>query len=238
MSARDQILGGIRSALDRAGRAEADHTEAENRLAARARNLIPARVDRDRAGLIALFREMALAVDTTIDTVPTLDEVPQAISNYLKSLNLPAQIKRSLDPVLEDLPWESAPLLDVAAGRAEDADTCSVTTALAAIAETGTLMIASGGAEADTASRTSGMGPSTLNFLPETHIVVLPADRVVGPYEDGWDKVRAILGVGQMPRTLNMITGPSRTGDIEQKVQLGAHGPRRLHIVLVDPEAA
>jgi L-lactate dehydrogenase complex protein LldG len=37
-----------------------------------------------------------------------------------------------------------------------------------------------------------------------------------------------------MPRTVNFITGPSRTGDIKQRIQLGAHGPRRLHIVLVD----
>jgi L-lactate dehydrogenase complex protein LldG len=37
-----------------------------------------------------------------------------------------------------------------------------------------------------------------------------------------------------LPRTVNLITGPSRTGDIEQRIQLGAHGPRRLHIVLVE----
>jgi L-lactate dehydrogenase complex protein LldG len=37
-----------------------------------------------------------------------------------------------------------------------------------------------------------------------------------------------------LPRTVNFITGPSRTGDIEQRIVLGAHGPRRLHIVVVD----
>ena len=37
-----------------------------------------------------------------------------------------------------------------------------------------------------------------------------------------------------LPRTVNFITGPSRTGDIEQRIELGAHGPRRLHIVVVD----
>jgi hypothetical protein len=40
-----------------------------------------------------------------------------------------------------------------------------------------------------------------------------------------------------MPRTVNLITGPSRTGDIEQTIELGAHGPRRLHIIL-DASAA
>ena len=41
----------------------------------------------------------------------------------------------------------------------------------------------------------------------------------------------------EWPRTVNLITGPSRTGDIEQRIQLGAHGPRRLHIILVDETA-
>ena len=74
--------------------------------------------------------------------------------------------------------------------------------------------------------------PSTLNFLPDTHVVVLKAEDVVGPYEDALDRVRA-RGNG-MPRTINFVTGPSRTGDIEQQIQLGAHGPRRLHILLVE----
>jgi L-lactate dehydrogenase complex protein LldG len=54
---------------------------------------------------------------------------------------------------------------------------------------------------------------------------------VVAAYEDGWDRLRE---GGGMPRAINFITGPSRTGDIEQRIELGAHGPRRLHIILVD----
>jgi L-lactate dehydrogenase complex protein LldG len=73
--------------------------------------------------------------------------------------------------------------------------------------------------------------PTTLNFLPDTHIVVLRASRVVGPYEDGWARLRE---AGAMPRAVNFVSGPSRTADIEQTIQLGAHGPRRLHIVLVE----
>ena len=99
----------------------------------------------------------------------------------------------------------------------------SVTPAFAGIAETGTLMLTSGKDR-----------PATLNFLPETHIVVLKASQVVGAYEDAWDLLRQAEGEGVMPRSVNLITGPSRTGDIEQKIQLGAHGPRRLHIVVVE----
>ena len=101
-----------------------------------------------------------------------------------------------------------------------EGDAVSLTPCFAAIAETGTLMLVSG---RDT--------PTTLNFLPDTHIVVLRADQVLPHYEEGWSRLRAS---GPMPRTVNFITGPSRTGDIEQRIQLGAHGPRRLHIVLVD----
>ena len=79
--------------------------------------------------------------------------------------------------------------------------------------------------------------PTTLNFLPENHIVVLKASQVVGPYEDAWDRLRAANGEGRLPRTVNFITGPSRTGDIEQTIQMGAHGPRRLHVILVEDEA-
>ena len=61
----------------------------------------------------------------------------------------------------------------------------------------------------------------------------LTAKDIAGDYESAWDKVRGAYGKGRMPRTVNFITGPSRSGDIEQTLLLGAHGPRRLHIVVV-----
>ena len=81
--------------------------------------------------------------------------------------------------------------------------------------------------------------PTTLNFLPDNHFVVVFADDLVGDYESVFAKLRAAYGAGAAPRTLNFITGPSRSADIEQTLLLGAHGPRRLHIVVVgaSPEA-
>jgi L-lactate dehydrogenase complex protein LldG len=73
--------------------------------------------------------------------------------------------------------------------------------------------------------------PSTINFLPDNHVAIVRASQVVATYEDGWDRLRT---TGAMPRTVNFVTGPSRTADIELKIQLGAHGPRRLHLVVVD----
>ena len=121
-------------------------------------------------------------------------------------------------------------MLEIRRGRAEDADHVGVTGAFAGIAETGTLMLISG-----------PESPTRNNFLPDTHIVVLRGAQVAASYEEAWDRLRARSGApsgGFMPRTVNFITGPSRTGDIEQRIELGAHGPRRLHIVLVDDGAA
>ena len=75
--------------------------------------------------------------------------------------------------------------------------------------------------------------PTTLNFLPETHIVVVEAEKILGDYETFWQDLRAAYGAGAMPRTVNFITGPSRSADIEQTLLLGAHGPRALHILIV-----
>ncbi len=216
---RDAILAGIRSALGRGPLGADAVAEIEARLADPKRNLIPERAQLPPPEQVDLFLAMAESLAATTERVDSLDDVPDAVATYLAGLNLPSAVKMAPDPTLEAIPWDKRPTLDVAKGRAEDPDLTSVTGARAAIAETGTLMLAS-----------SPTAPTTLNFLPDNHIVVLRADQVVGAYEDGWDLLRANGGI---PRTVNFVSGPSRTGDIEQKIQLGAHGPRRLHIILV-----
>jgi L-lactate dehydrogenase complex protein LldG len=80
--------------------------------------------------------------------------------------------------------------------------------------------------------------PNTLHFLPETHIAVVYADELVGTYEEGWKALRAQnggdLSNGAMPRTVSFVTGPSRSADIGKILLMGAHGPKRLHVILVD----
>ncbi len=226
MSARDDILGGIRRALKRGPLPDDVARGLGARVAAHRRNLVPARAAvLDQAGRIDLFVAMAEEVQTTVARVACDDDVPGEVARYLAAENLPAELAMAPDPGLGAIPWETRPLLRIRRGRAEAGDAVSLTPCLAAIAETGTLMLVSG---AET--------PTTLNFLPDTHIVVVRAGQVVASYEDGWDLVRARAA---WPRTVNLITGPSRTGDIEQRIQLGAHGPRRLHVVLIgEPEAA
>ncbi|MEX2631795.1 MAG: lactate utilization protein [Tistlia sp.] len=220
---RGQILGAVRRSLKRDpadGAAEADRRIAE-------RPQGPA-VQRARLGhdaLVALFVEKVEAVQGSVARVETAEALPEAVADYLKRHNLPPALRLAPDPALTGLPWqERAPMLSVAAGRAEAEDAVSLTGGFAGIAETGTLMLLSG-----------PEGPTTLNFLPETHLVVLRESDLVGPYEEAWQRLRAegLSAEGGLPRTVNFITGPSRTGDIEQKIQLGAHGPRRLHVLLV-----
>jgi L-lactate dehydrogenase complex protein LldG len=219
--AREEILGGIRRSLKRGRLDAARETELRERVAAHRRNLIPARaVALDDQGRVDLFVAMAEEVQTTVTRVNSPTAVPEAVARYLAAENLAADLVLAPDPSLDDLPWGARPLLRIRRGRAEEGDAVSLTPCFGAIAETGTLMLISGAGT-----------PTTLNFLPDTHIVLVYADQVVATYEDGWDQLRA---AGVMPRAINLITGPSRTGDIEQRIELGAHGPRRLHIVLVD----
>ncbi len=220
---RDQILGMIRRSLKREPDDEAARAVVEARLGETLRGPVPARAQLPPAARVDLFEDMAVEQSATVARVARVEDVPAAVADYLKAGNLALRLILAPDPALEDLPWEGQPLLEVEAGRAEASDQVSLTVAVAGVAETGTLMLVSG-----------PKAPTTLNFLPETHIVVLKASRVVGPYEDAWDLLRETYGRGALPRTVNFITGPSRSADIEQTIQLGAHGPRRLHIVLVE----
>src|SRR4051794_31379485 len=224
MGARDDILGAVRRGLRRGPLPAETQAALMQRVATHRRNLVPARAAAlDDMARIDLFVAMAEEVQTTVARVAAEAEVPAEVARYLAAENLPAELVMAPDPALDAIPWEARPLLQIRRGRAGPGDAVSLAPCLAAVAETGTLMLVSG---PDT--------PTTLNFLPDTQIVVLRAGQVVAAYEDGWDRVR---GLPAMPRTVNFITGPSRTGDIEQRIQLGAHGPLRLHVVLIEEHA-
>ncbi|MDH3229345.1 MAG: lactate utilization protein [Alphaproteobacteria bacterium] len=215
---REAVLGALRRATQRDSNTAAAAAVKE-RLAGHARNTVPARGQLDRDGMLDLFVEQAEAVDATVTLVSRPSGVPGAVADYLRGENLPTRLRMAPDPKLDAYPWDESPLLEIERGKGEASDMVAVTGAFAAIAETGTLMLLSG-----------PDSPTTLNFLPDAHIVVVRAAEMVACYEDGWDRLRA---TGRMPRCVNFITGPSRSADIEQTLQLGAHGPRWLHIVLV-----
>lgn len=223
MSAADrtQILNGIRRSLRR-GELSADGLQAvHDRLRQPPRGPIVARAQLGQADKVALFCQWAEFNNATIARVGAA-EVPSEVTAFLARNNLPASIAMAPSPQLDGYDWAGQKMLAIRRGRGEGSDQVSVTGAFAGIAETGTLVMASGPDH-----------PVSLNLLPDTHIVVLREADIVGGYEDVWGRLRERYGKDRMPRTVNTITGPSRTGDIEQTIELGAHGPRRMHILMV-----
>jgi L-lactate dehydrogenase complex protein LldG len=228
---KDSILTAIRRGLKRGPLPEDQAAMLRGRLEAHPRHLIPARSRLPRAGQIALFVRNLEKEFATVERVPDLDAVPGAVADYLAAQNLPPRFVLAPHPELAGIPWDSRPMLEHEARRAEATDQVSVQHGYAGVAETGTLMFPS------EAGR-----PVTLNLLPDTEIVVIRASRVVGAYEEAWDRLRAenrdARTGGFMPRNVMLVTGPSRSADIEQTLELGAHGPRRLHVVIVDDDPA
>lgn len=224
---RAAILGAIRQSLKRGALSEAGRRELDERMARHPVSLLPQRAKGAERELVERFVAMAEQAACSVARLANVAAVPKAAGDYLRGNNLPLALVVAPEQALQALPWQDEPLLRRRVGAAENEDLASLTPAFAAVAETGTLVL------------TSGPGhPSTLNFLPDHHLVMLKASDIVGGYEAAWSRLRAQFGAGQMPRTVNLVTGPSRTGDIELIIQLGAHGPRRLHILLVDDAAA
>jgi L-lactate dehydrogenase complex protein LldG len=220
---RAQILARIRSGLSVAAEDSARRARVEARLKGQKPHLIPDRVAKPGTNLPALLRIFLEGQSATVISVTTSNEVPSAVAGFLRSSNLPQRVRVGEDAFLAKLDWSREPALERQQGQAEAGDEVGLSHATVAVAETGTLVLASG-----------GENPVTLNFLPETHIVVLTAKDIVGPYETAFDRIRDTYGRGTMPRTLNLISGPSRTGDIGGKLVMGAHGPRRMCVIVVE----
>ena len=218
---KERVLGAIRRGLRRGELPSDQQAMLRARLERPPRQLIPARSQIPHPEQVLLFIRNVEKEFGTVIRVPDPDAVPDAVAEYLASQNLPTDFAMSPHPELQAIPWSTRPMLQIREGRASETDLVSVQHAFAAVAETGTLMFPSGPER-----------PTTINLLPDTAIVVLRASRIVGPYEDAWDMLRRELG--GMPRNVMLVTGPSRSADIEQTLELGAHGPRRLHVVLIE----
>ena len=200
-----------------AGRSGTNHGNVVvQRLRARALSPRP-RVDGD---LVARFCSHAQRLSTTVAEVVQMQDVPRAVAAYLRAYHLP--MRAVCWKALRMLDWAAHGVL-VEERAATAADAVGITGVFCAIAETGTLMTLSG---AHTSPATS--------LLPETHIAVLRVAQIVSAMEEAWQRLRQSANSDSfMPRAVNFISGPSRTADIEQTVTLGAHGPYRVHIVLV-----
>ncbi|HEU0221090.1 MAG TPA: LUD domain-containing protein [Paracoccaceae bacterium] len=214
MSARERILGRLRGQLgageDRAARVAArlDGGVQEAPRPAFAATEGRARLDQ--------FEAKVRAVDATVSRLDAVSELPAALAEELRRRNLPAVVRHGAEPMFRGLDWGTVEASE-GTGRIEEPVTLS--RAAFGLAETGTLVLCSG-----------AENPVTLTFLGETHFVVLREADVVAGFEELWAAYRA---QGLDPRTVNLVTGPSRSADIGQKLQLGAHGPVALHVFLV-----
>ena len=210
--AREHVLGAIRAALGREVPDPPTRARLDARLASPAANLLP-RSDED---VVELFLRNARAQSMSVARVETREKVPAALLQYVGAQQLPP--RAVVAPALRGLAWPTT--LDVRYGPARQEDHLSVTPCFAAVAETGSVALVSG-----------PDSPTTLNFVPDDHVVVVETARIVRHQEEVWQLLRREHP--ELPRTVNLISGPSRTADIEQVLQLGVHGPRRVHLVLV-----
>jgi len=211
MNARDEILQRVATGVGKADFA-ARRAAAEAWLASRSCGPQPAIGD----ALLARFRAKAESLASSVDAVAEEAAAPAAVARYLAAGNLGKAAVVTGD--MARLDWAGCGL-DVVARAARDDDLVGISGCFCGIAETGTLMLLSG---PDT--------PATVSLLPETHIALVPVSRIVGTMEDAFALLRAERGA--LPRAVNFISGPSRTGDIEQTIVLGAHGPCRVHLIL------
>ncbi len=238
--ARDEILGAVQEAVAKYAAKTPDssgdpHAEANSRLADHPANLIPARGRLGKKARVDLFIREAELVNATVARASSPEGVPREVARFLAKNNLPMTLKIAPETSEETIPWTEQTLLKVEEGRADGTEYASASRAFAGVAESGTLVVLSGPGN-----------PTTLNFLPPSHVCVVEASDIAGDYEEIWARLRAEKSGednensgdggfgGFLPRTVNWITGPSRSADIEQTLLLGAHGPQRLHIVIVD----
>ena len=214
-AARNRILANIRQSLKRDGPLpDSVATVLRDRLRDPLPNLVPAFTEDP----VARFLRKTQAVHATVARVASLAGVSRAVARHVNEHDLAEQLVVAPDPALDGIAWSNRFQIERRAARGSDA--ISVTGAFAGIAETGTLMMLSAASH-----------PTTLNFLPEDHIVVLQQSDIVAHLEDAWVRLRAARP--EFPRTVNLITGPSKTADVEQTIQEGAHGPRRVHVIVV-----
>lgn len=222
-SSRESILGSLRSTLDQKTSLEARKAATEDRLANKPSGIIPKRGQLKADERVKLFIKMATGAQAVVTRVAEYSDIPKDVVSYLRGHNLPFSICSGHDKRLANAKWISEPNLEIEKRAADGDDLVGISHATAAIAESGTLLLTSG-----------KDNPTTINFLSDHHIVVLSAKDIKGDMETALGKLKKDAdGNAQMPRAVNFITGPSRSGDIEQKLLLGAHGPRALKIIIV-----
>ena len=215
MSARENILARIRGNSGKNGLTTAQELiNARAVISARTRGPLPTFAQHEP---VSHFIEECDRLKTTVAEVHAIEDVPAEIARYLSSEKLENKLAGWAE--FATLGWGKANI--EFANRAANAnDLVGLTGCFCGIGETGTLLLL--GALAT---------PKVTALLPETHICVLKKSRIVPTMEDAFQLMRD--EIGEPPRATFFVSGPSRTADIEQTIVIGAHGPYRVHIVLI-----
>ena len=166
---------------------------------------------------VAHFIDKAKASYAQLHAALSVDAVPEVVMALLAAAHATPRLHVPEGSSLWSLPWHRAPGLALSPAAPSGEDT-ALAFADFAIAETGTLAFLAGPAK-----------PSSWHFLPGREIALLHRTAILPALED----VCATISARGMPSTLNLVTGPSRTADIEQTIERGAHGPRAVDIILI-----
>jgi len=215
MGARENILARIRKLQGRSGLTS--QAELDQMRAAIAQHQVGTQPSMPWSDVVARFKEQCERLLTTHDAAASLAGVPAAVARFLHEHSLQTSVAGW--PEFAALDWQGAGIA-YANRPANGDDATGITGCFCAIAETGTLLLLGGAAT-----------PKVTALLPDTHIAVVRKDRIVRTMEDAFALVRA--EIGELPRATFFISGPSRTADIEQTIVIGAHGPYRVHVVLI-----
>ncbi len=218
LSSRQHILTTIRRNLKRE---QLDESTLHLRLQQKPRGVLPALSDT----ALAVFINKMQKSFAKVEQIQSLSESIFVLEKIVQDIQLNPQFRLATNPLFDLISFAKHPNWILQQGAADPADIISLTHAFCGVAETGTLVLLS-----------SESSPTTLNFLPPIHVVLLNIKNIMPHYEDAFDLIYQTYSSLTLPRTINFISGPSRTSDIEQTAQLGAHGPKQLYVLLYQEE--
>lgn len=235
---RERMLANIAKALD-----HNQNTLTKRQVEMRARlsthprgpEILP--VKQARLNPIPHFRQKAEAVQATTVLCQDVSEIPEAVAHYMLAQNLGDRLRISPHPAIGKLglDWQKAANLIPFDGNPSIEDKVVLSYALAGICETGSIVVNS-----------DYQTPILDHFLAECEIIILKTSTLFIAMEDFWQNYRdhansidtnnpsqGLKNNNGFARAISLVTGPSRTGDVGQKIELGAHGPLKLHIILI-----
>lgn len=218
----NKVIDSIKHQLNKTKRISNSKEYVLARINKNPNHLIPKRAEGNQEKIVVNFIHQARLAGTDVIKC-TKCNVAEKINRWLLDCTV-EKLNCSADNIVKDLFSSKETHAKLTFGESNINDQASLTSALVGIAETGTLMLYS-----------SVKSPTLNAFLPDYHLVLLSTRNIVGSYEKAWVKLKKLFPK-TLPRNVNLITGPSRSADIEQTLLMGAHGPKELILFLINDD--